>query len=138
MVNPPIAVEEAQEALRAGDWGTAEGYALRLLSEDRDRGAIWLDRLAERAKYPASLGDKYAQVVLAHVETYRFAAALAPAAHSLESALQWFMRAAYQEGGEPIIEDVRYWYREARSRGYRFAEVDRSRSQVIPGVRRTL
>jgi hypothetical protein len=101
-----------------------QGYVLELLGSDRTRGVEWLERLQAEARPQAIAGEKYAQSVMGSIETWRCWWGLAPAAESLERALEWFVMAARQVGGERMIDQVRLFYLEARRRGLRFPSVE--------------
>jgi hypothetical protein len=116
--------EQAGRALGEGDWPTIQTYVLELLESDLARGIEWLGRLEAEARKPANAGDKYAQSVMGGIETWRYLWRLAPATESLERALEWFVMAARQVGGEPMMEQVRHWYQQAQTRGLRFAVVE--------------
>jgi hypothetical protein len=116
--------EQAGRALGEGDWPTIQAYVLELLESDKARGLEWLGRLEAEARRSATAGEKYAQSVMGYIETLHFMWGLAPAAESLERALEWFIMAARQVGGEPMIDQVRHWYEQAQTRGFRFPLVE--------------
>src|SRR5262245_5802408 len=84
----PVTDELARRALGERDWPTVQAYVLGLLESDPTHGAEWLERLEASARGPAIDGDKYAQSVMGGIETWRGLWNLAPAAESLERALE--------------------------------------------------
>jgi hypothetical protein len=116
--------ESAERALEDADWVTAELYVRELFDSETAPAVLWLERLREAASRSASQGDNFAVGLLGNVELIRWQHGLAPVEDALGAALQHFMRASRQPGGEPMIEQVRHWYGQAKDAGLRFAEVE--------------
>jgi hypothetical protein len=125
MTAKQITSEAAEAALVRHDWIVADMYCWQRFEQDPAEGHESLKRL-EAAALPVALsGEKYAQSVIGNVHILRYLHQPNPNEDTLANALHWYALAARQDGGEPMIEEVRHWYVEGKAKGFRLEEAER-------------
>ena len=125
MADRRVTRQEAEAALVARDWLIAERYAWEQFDIDVDVGLDWVSRLETEAQPIALGGDKYAQGLLGNVHIQRYLHHEYPSEPLLATALRWFAEAGAQDGGEPMIEEVRHWYVEGKAKGFHLEDAER-------------
>jgi hypothetical protein len=124
MAAPPVTRRDAEAALAQHDWIVCQVYGGQRLEDNATAGLTWLDRLEAEALPAATAGDKVAQGVVGHVYVERYVPQGYSTEGTLVTALAWFARAGRQDGGEPMIEELRYWYLEGKAKGLLLAEAE--------------
>ena len=62
---------------------------------------------------------------MGNIHLHRYHSQRYPAEDMLTMALRWYALAGRQEGGEPMIEQVRYWYVQGAAQGLKLDEAER-------------